>query len=361
MVIEAFKYEDTFTDDGKNGRSITIFPEGEVQTTLETPEEPKPSKPKKKKTYSQKWAEYNLAQTQEKKMSLKILDGIVNSLKIKTICKKTGRPPTQADDMIKACCIKVFNHFSARRTMYELEIANALHYIDTIPHFNSLINYMNDPAMTPYLYELVDKTAKVLAPFEKKFAVDSTGISTFNKDKWLKVRLEHKKHREYKKLHVACGVLTNIIVSVKITDGNEADSPQFRELINKISKSFKIKEISADAGYLSKENTQAVEEIGAQPYIMVKSNTKFSSKGLGSWGRMLTKLEENKTLFDKHYHKRSNVETTFSMIKRKFNPYVRSKKDKAQENEILCLVICHNISVLVHAFFELNIDLSCLE
>jgi len=47
--------------------------------------------------------------------------------------------------------------------------------------------------------------------------------------------------------------------------------------------------------------------------------------------------------FYKHYHKRSNVESTFSMIKKKFGSSVRAKTSVAQVNEVLCKVLCHNI------------------
>jgi transposase len=56
-----------------------------------------------------------------------------------------------------------------------------------------------------------------------------------------------------------------------------------------------------------------------------------------------------------HYHLRSNVETTFSMIKRKFGGSVRSKSRTSQVNEILCKILCHNLSVLVHAMYELGV------
>ena len=58
-----------------------------------------------------------------------------------------------------------------------------------------------------------------------------------------------------------------------------------------------------------------------------------------------------------HVNQRSNVESTFSMMKRKFLPYVRSKSDKAQFNEMLCKVVCHNANVLCTAMFELNLDI----
>ena len=57
-----------------------------------------------------------------------------------------------------------------------------------------------------------------------------------------------------------------------------------------------------------------------------------------------------------HYHKRSNVETTFSMIKRKFGDSLRSKTDTAQVNETLAKVLCHNLVVLIHEMYALGID-----
>jgi transposase len=56
-----------------------------------------------------------------------------------------------------------------------------------------------------------------------------------------------------------------------------------------------------------------------------------------------------------HYHKRSNVESTFSMMKRKFGDSLRSKTDTALVNETLCKVLCHNLVVLIHEMHELNI------
>ena len=56
-----------------------------------------------------------------------------------------------------------------------------------------------------------------------------------------------------------------------------------------------------------------------------------------------------------HYHKRSNVESTFSMIKAKFRDHVRSKTDVAMKNEVLCKVLCHNICCLISAVYELGI------
>ncbi len=47
------------------------------------------------------------------------------------------------------------------------------------------------------------------------------------------------------------------------------------------------------------------------------------------------------------YHLRSNVESTFSAIKRKFGDSVKSKTDTAMVNEVLCKILCHNLTCLI--------------
>ena len=58
----------------------------------------------------------------------------------------------------------------------------------------------------------------------------------------------------------------------------------------------------------------------------------------------------------KHYHLRSNVESTFSMVKRKFGDSVRSKTETAMVNEVLCKFVCHNLCCLIQEECELGID-----
>ncbi len=56
------------------------------------------------------------------------------------------------------------------------------------------------------------------------------------------------------------------------------------------------------------------------------------------------------------YHRRSNVESTFSMIKRKFGDSIMSKSRTGQTNEVLCKVLAHNVVVVVSAIHEFGIE-----
>ena len=57
-----------------------------------------------------------------------------------------------------------------------------------------------------------------------------------------------------------------------------------------------------------------------------------------------------------HYHKRSNAESAFSMMKGKLGDAVRSKSEVGQINEVLAKVLCHNVCVLIRAARELGIE-----
>ena len=57
-----------------------------------------------------------------------------------------------------------------------------------------------------------------------------------------------------------------------------------------------------------------------------------------------------------HYHQRSNVESTFSAIKRKFSDHVRSRTDVAKVNEALAKLVCHNLCCVILSQCELGIE-----
>ena len=141
--------------------------------------------------------------------------------------------------------------------------------------------------------------------------------------------------------------LREAIVSGQLEAGSKINLERARE-------SFEVKEVSADAIYASQDNFNAVAAIGATPYIAFKENTTGGVGGL--FAKAFHYYCAFKDEFLAHYHKRSNAESTFSMIKAKFGDGVRSKTDVAMVNEALCKILCHNICCLIQSFFELGIE-----
>ena len=53
--------------------------------------------------------------------------------------------------------------------------------------------------------------------------------------------------------------------------------------------------------------------------------------------------------FLEYYHRRSNVESAFDMIKDKFGSSLFSKSTAGQVNEAICKVLCHNLVEVARA------------
>jgi hypothetical protein len=59
--------------------------------------------------------------------------------------------------------------------------------------------------------------------------------------------------------------------------------------------------------------------------------------------------------FMARYHKRSNVESLFSAVKRKFSDHVRSRTPDAMVNEALAKLLCNNLCCVILSQCELGI------
>ena len=70
------------------------------------------------------------------------------------------------------------------------------------------------------------------------------------------------------------------------------------------------------------------------------------------WKRLYAYFTLHEEAWKAHYHKRSNVETVFSMVKGKFGDCVRSKSETGQVNEVLFKFLCHNICCLIQAMYQ---------
>jgi transposase len=95
----------------------------------------------------------------------------------------------------------------------------------------------------------------------------------------------------------------------------------------------------------------------ALSYIPFKSNTSWRQCGAPIWKFMYRYFVHNRSEVMQYYHQRSNVESTISMMKRKFGDHLRTKNDIAMSNEILCKSLVHNICVLIQEMFTLGIKI----
>jgi transposase len=196
--------------------------------------------------------------------------------------------------------------------------------------------------------------------FKKSNATNNHKSKTLTEKRVREICQKVRSENRWIKTHLMCGVKTHIVTSVEADSFESADAPKLEPLVNATAETFQIKEVSADKAYSSKKNLKAITAVNATPYIPFKSYCNGITQKHGQfdslWEKMWHYYQFNREQFLQHYHKRSNVETTFSMIKKKFGASVRAKSPIAQVNEVLCKVLCHNICVLIQSMYELGIE-----
>jgi transposase len=305
--------------------------------------------------YPQAWAAYNEAQTNEKDKFQALLADLCNGLPLGPRLKKNGRPSLPLSDMIFSATFKVYSTVSARRFMSDLREAQSKGFISKTPHYNSIFNYFESAELTTVLKTLIVESSLPLQSVETKFAADSSGFMTTRFTRWFDHKYGVEKTKaDWVKCHLMCGVKTNIVTAVEIHGQHAADTKMLPVLTEATAMNFTMREVSADKGYASKANFESIARFGAVPFISFPDSHK--GQGGGKWAEMYHYFNFRKQEFLQHYHKRSNVESTFSMMKRKFGDSLRSKTDTAMVNETLCKVLCHNLVVLIHEMYELGID-----
>jgi len=309
--------------------------------------------PKVRKTYPQDWHAYNAAQTREKEMVAALLGDLCTA--IESPPQKRGRPRIPLADAVFAATMKVYGTTSGRRAMTDMRAYEASGFVAKAPSYNSTFDYLENPVLTPILQNMIEESARPLRSIESEFAVDSSGFSTAVYRRWY----DHKYGREqaehvYVKAHVMVGVKTNVVTSVEVTPSSGSDYPVLPHLLKATAGNFNVAKLSADKAYSGRSNIEAIHTAGALPLIPFRSNAKAKMPGL--WREAFEFFRDHADDFYRQYHQRSNVETTFSMIKAKFGGFVRSKTPTAQVNEVLCKVLAHNLCCLVQSFFEFGIE-----
>ncbi len=311
--------------------------------------------------YSQDWHKYNLAKTNEKRIFVEMIHDLS---KIISEPKQTiGRKPIPLRDLFFCAGLKLYTGYSGRKVMSDLRNAEGAGYISKAPHYNTLTEFLACPGTYDLMLKLLTISAMPLRNLEDKYSLDSSGFGSYQYERWNKAKWVSKKgFRNYLKGHILIGTRTNIICSCEITPGNFSDVRQAPGIILKAGANFDMKELSADKAYSAKLVYRIIKSLGCIPYIPFKENSKKVDKRKREapeiWNEMFLKFRDNKEEFMKHYHKRSNVETTFGMVKLRLGEFLRCKDYNSQRSELVMKFICHNICCLIQEMYENGIQIN---
>src|SRR3989338_6394828 len=237
-----------------------------------------------RKTYAQDWHNYNVSQQVEKEQFMKLLSGITGN--VRTPAYTFGRPSAPLGDTVFSMVFKVYSTFSGRRFNTDMTSAQQQGLITKRIPYNTMFDYFKKKDLTPLLAQMVTLTSLPLRTVEHDFAIDSTGFGTTNFQRWYSFK--HGKEissRRWVKAHFVTGVKSNIVTGVKITSEFDNDCPELPELVKATAENFDMAEVSADKAYLSMDNLQAIQDVGAKAFIPFKSNSQSSGNGM-LWKKM---------------------------------------------------------------------------
>ncbi len=350
------------SDGSKNGSKNDglILPESQA-LVVPTGPLPLPSvkdlKPKKP-TFHRDWNRYNNGEYKVKPYFAKLLRELCDSVVPVINLAGPGRPRLLLSDVVFACAVKVREKCSGRDAVAYWEDYHEKGYLSQVPAVSSVYHYMEQDYLFSVLYDLVIASALPLKELETEFGPDSTGFSSSVYDSWFSAKWGREiSEAQWTKLHMMAGLQSHIVTVAMVSDKPTNDSPYLPGFLDVTNRNFQVKLVAADKGYLSKPNLRAIYDIGAAGRIPFKSNSTADPghhKRDYVWEQALHFFQSEPDEFNRLYHRRSNAESVFTMIKRKLGATTYFRKPEARINEVMLKVLCHNLRVLVLTAYKLD-------
>ncbi|HZY91760.1 MAG TPA: transposase [Thermoplasmata archaeon] len=311
-------------------------------------------RPLRRKTYPHPdWGAYDRGQQREHEAFDRYLWDLLADLPQRQWSGgKKGRPAIPLRTQVMVSVRKVHLNLSTRRARGLLVALNqdGKGLLARIPNYSVPARFFNRPQAIPILLGLVDRSGMVLAGIEDQgtVAIDSSGFSTSRMGSYFTEKYEPSRRHSFIKAHLAIGVKTHIVLSATVTDEHGGDCPQFIPLLQRVrAVGHTPSRVVADKAYLSRDNLAAADQLAVDPFIPFKVNSRGLSRGSPMWNKKFHEFELRREEFDEAYHERSNVESTFSAIKRKLGEPLLSKNPLARFAELLAKVVAYNVGVVI--------------
>lgn len=148
---------------------------------------------------------------------------------------------------------------------------------------------------------------------------------------------------------------TKTILSWKFSGPHEHDTKFLPELVAAVG--APVRELYADAGYLSQRNCFAARAAGATPFIRPKKNTRTAPpKPLGpetrtAFQQMVASEQANREAWYAKYGRRNRIESTFGAIKRRFGGRLRAVNQAMRLIEASLKILVWNLTRIRYGEF----------
>jgi hypothetical protein len=233
------------------------------------------------------------------------------------------------------------------------DLARALR-LRQLPHFTTLHKAAGRLLRLPRAERLLTATVALCLRRRRtvrRAALDSTGLQCGHASSYYVRRrsrdgksYQHTTYRRFAKLELAVECSTHVAIAAIPRRGPRVDTDRFVPLLEGALRRVRLLAALADAGYDSEPNHRhARERRGVKSFIPATAGRPTDKPPSGRYRRQM------KYRLNKHYGKygqRWQVETAFSMIKRRLGPVVHARSYWSQCRELMLLAVTHNIMLV---------------
>jgi hypothetical protein len=225
--------------------------------------------------------------------------------------------------------------------------------LSTVPHFTTLQKASQHLLASASARRVLESTVRLHYGRRRRVqsaAVDSTGLEcTAASGYFVKRRQQITEPRKtlvyhrFPKLGLVCDTSCHFILAIGVGRGPRPDVDELVPLLADALRSMLVECLAADAGYDSESNHRfAREHCGVRTLIPAKHGRPTDKPASGRYRRLM------QTRFnDSLYHRRAQVETVISMIKRRQGPHARGRTYHSQCRDLRLMALTHNVMILL--------------
>jgi hypothetical protein len=225
--------------------------------------------------------------------------------------------------------------------------------LSRVPHFTTLQKASRHLLAAEPARRVLESTIRMHYGQRRRVAsaaVDSTGLECTSASGYF-VRRRHRVDRPWKtvvyhrypKLGLVCDTSCHFILAIRVGRGPRPDVDELVPLVSDALRGMLLGCLAADAGYDSEANHRfAREECGVRTLIPAKHGRPTDKPARGRYRRLMqTRFDEQK------YHRRAQVETVMSMIKRRQGNHARGRSYHSQCRDLRLMALTHNVMILL--------------
>ena len=297
----------------------------------------------KREKKSINWSLYDQAQISEVNEMLiyfaNIVDEAVDVLDLEERHQKEllkpGKPSIFAGDLAKSILIQQYFHTPNRVTEGLVELFKEKIRIRSSFSYKSIERAYENRFVQEILSWIFFATQQPFTELETRFSTDGTGIGVsikynYEYEKYGNTGSE-KKMDQFEQAIITIGSTYQIITDFIITDNPHAgESPYLRQSVENVSCIYQNIELwSADAGFNSRDNANAIASVGGKARIYPKKNDSFLAKGSQEWKNNHNDFIDDPQSWLRDYHERSLSESVNSAFLRMYpRPLARKLRNR---------------------------------